>query len=331
MSNPTRPPQEIVEEEARFIAEFITSKNIELGRGDGNVLAFFNELGNWHYLFTLESAREHAGILVRLKNLYGLWNALVDDEIDQRGTRHQLDASMQLLLSRTGQGVPAPEKDCPAVHALRELFTQLDATRPPNREHMLEAFHFDLWDLMNGFGYEYSINKLARLANSEEYSKYSTMTASIKQYLDLDCIYAAQYPSAADYRHLRVGYEHLGRAIKFASDIGTLKRELKDEDNFNLVRILALESGLTTIEQRVESDEQYEALMNQDALKQAVQEVRKRAETELNAARSHLEQATAVDTRMVLKGVTRFIDKYTRQDQLAPTAPTAPAARRSAD
>jgi hypothetical protein len=328
MPNPTRNPQELVEEESRFISEFITSNHIKFERGDGNPLPFFIELGHWHYLFTLETAREHAGTLVRLKNLYGLWNALVDDEIDHKGTRHQLDASLQVLLNRMGQGAPAPEKDCDAVRTLNALFTELHATRP-SRVHMLEAFHFDLWDLMHGFGYEYSINKLARLANSEEYSKYSTMTASIKQYLDLDCIYAAEYPSAADYRHLRVAYEHLARAIKFASDIGTLKRELRDEDNFNLVRILALEAGLTEIEQRVESDAQYEALMEKQELQDARKEVGERARAELRAAGQHLERAPSVDTKTVLKAVTRFIDKYTQQDQLAPKAAMAPAAQRS--
>jgi hypothetical protein len=332
MHNPTEDAKAVVGKAALAISEFIKSNNITFGRGDP--LKFFTQLGHLHYQFTLGVGRAHADTLVHLKNLYGLWNAVVDDEIDQHGSRDQLDASLQLMLNRT-RGEPTSAKDCDAVRTLEALFAELDRTLRNNRQHMLKAFHFDMWDLMNGFAYEYCITKVSRLANSEEYTKYSTMTASIKHYLDLDCLYAEEYPSASDYRHLRVGYEHLGRAIKFASDIGSLKRELKNEDNFNLVRILAVESGISEAEQRLDNAEQYETLMNQDAMKRVLQEVRERAEKEMNTAREHLARTQSEplrqDTQTVLKAVTGFMQVYFQQDQFAPEAPTAPKALRSVE
>jgi hypothetical protein len=234
---------------------------------------------------------------------------------------------MQLLLNLT-RGEPSTARDCDAVRILAELFRVLEETRP-HKERTLEALHFDLWDLMNGFAYEYCITKYARVANSVEYAKYSTMTASIKHYLDFDCLYLAENLSASDYRHVRVGYEHLALAIKFASDIGSLGRELKNEDNFNLVRVLALESGIAGIERRVQNDAEYEALMNN--LQGVIQKVREASQEKLEASRAALALAPSVDTRMVLAGASAFIETYFRQDQFAPTAPTAPKVQRSVE
>jgi hypothetical protein len=328
MPDPTGIDLKAIGAVAKRTADLVKDNGISFDRGDAH--RFFTKLGYLHAQFTLPLVpREHVDTVIHLKNLYGLWNSVVDDEIDQRGGREQLDASLQLLLNLT-RGEPSSARDCDAVRILAELFRVLQETRP-YKERTLEALHFDLWDLMNGFSYEYCITKYARVANSVEYAKYSTMTASIKHYLDFDCLYLAENLSASDYRHLRVGYEHLALAIKFASDIGSLGRELKNEDNFNLVRVLALESGVAGIERRVQSDAEYEALMNQEDLKGVIQKVREASQEKLEAARAALALAPSVDTRMVLKGATDFINIYFRQDQFAPEAPTAPTVLRSVE
>jgi hypothetical protein len=296
---------------ADIMARFIEAKGITFERG--NPQPFFTKLGFMHDGFTLPlMSQQHRATVVRLKNLYGLWNTIVDDEIDRDGRRDHLDASLRLLLHRS-RGEAAPVSDSKAALTLDELLSLLSAELP-RKNAPLEAFYFDLWDLMNGFSYEYCINKLGRVANSVEYGKYSTMTASIKHYLDLDCLFAAQEVSPSDYRHLRVGYEHLGLAIKFASDIGTLKRELMDEDNLNLVRILALEAGLSGagVQQKLEDEAQYESFREQ--LRPHVEKVRQLAQEKLAAADAAFTGLSSVDARPVFKAVTRLVETYFKSD-----------------
>jgi hypothetical protein len=213
-----------------------------------------------------------------VKNLCVLWNIIVDDEIDRSGTRKNLDDSLLLLLSRT-TNVALPASTSPAEAVLRRLFALI----PSVDARRVEAFHQSLWELMNGFAYEHAINAQPRLATSSEYSRYSTMTASIKSHLDIDWMFAATPPPATVYRRLRTAYDHLSLALKYSSDIGTLRRELREEQNLNLVTLAAAEAGLIELDGTSKIDENQ---LGTKEVGEIMNDVAQLAATNLASARS---------------------------------------------
>jgi hypothetical protein len=290
------------------VANFIETHGIKFERGEPR--EYFAKLTRLHTGFTLPIvSREQLATAVLLKNFYGLWNIIVDDEVDREGLRTHLDASVQLLLCHSrGEEVHAPSSS--AARTLQEILAKLP--QDASKAHLRELFLFDLWDLMTGFRYESCINRVTRGANSLEYGKYSTMTASIKQFLDLDCLFATNELPSHSYRTLRVAYEHLAVALKFASDVGSLKRELVDEDNLNLVRILALEEGVPELERKLENEAQYEAILPR--IEPLLTKVRQQAQAKLESARSLLDKVPEVDTRQLLASLTKVIEIYCKCD-----------------
>ncbi|HEX8441025.1 terpene synthase family protein [Archangium sp.] len=292
------------------LARLIESNGIKFERG--NPRQYFAQLGLLSVGLTLPLVpREHLATVVLLKNYCNLWNIVVDDEIDREGGRRHLDASMQLLTLRL-QGRSDQVPDSGAARVLHEMLELLPATASPAKERLRQALYFDLWEEMTGFSYEHCINSVRAAANSVEYGKYSTMTASIKHFLDLDCLFAADELEDTVYRKLRTGYEFLGQAVKFASDLGTLKRELLEEDNLNIVRILALESGLPGMERKLETEAQYEALL--PSLQDIFVRSRKLALDNLESARALLAPVTEVDTRPLVKTISGLVESYCKRD-----------------
>jgi hypothetical protein len=290
------------------VARFIESHGVKFERG--NPSQYFVQLGHLSAGFTLPLVPQaQLARVVLLKNLNNLWNILVDDEMDREGGRSQLDASMRALLDYR-QGKSGNTQGSSAAQVLEEMLAKLPTD--PSRARQREAFLFDLWEVMTGFSYEYCINKALGVANSVEYGKYSTITASIKHFLDLDCLFASEVLEDSVYRQLRVGYEHFGLAIKFASDIGTLKRELVEEDNLNLVRILALESGIPEAARKLRSEAEYEALLPR--LEPVCGRVRQLANHHLDSAREALARVPGVDTASVVKTVSGLVESYSKRD-----------------
>jgi hypothetical protein len=293
---------------AERVARFIESNGIRFERGTPR--QYFTQLGLLSASLTLPIVpEEQMATVLLLKNYCNLWNIVVDDEIDREGRKEQLDASTQVLLSRSRNEVPA-SLGYSAARTLDEVLTALPTD--PAKAHLREVLYFDLWEEMNGFRYEYCINKVGAAANPLEYGKYSTMTASIKHFLDLDCLFATHVPEPASYRLLRKGYEHFGLAVKFASDLGTLKRELLEEDNLNSVRILAQEAGITSLEGKLESEAQYDALL--PSLVPVFDKVRQLATDNLEAARLVLANVPGVETRPLLKSISGLIETYRKRD-----------------
>jgi hypothetical protein len=244
------------------VAHLIDLHGVRFTRGTPQ--QYFKQLGNLSAMLTLPIVAEAARAQVLLlKNLCNLWNIIVDDELDQERKHGHLDASVELLLSYSRGQQPVSGLDSSAARVLNEVLTRLPTADDPHKQGLREMFFFDLWEEVNGFRYEDFINRVTWAATLEEYGKYSTMTASLKHFLDLDCLFAEQPPSASAYRQLREAYEHFGRSVKFASDLGTLKRELLEEDNLSVIHILARESGLMEFERKLElkSEAEYEALL----------------------------------------------------------------------
>src|SRR5262249_11107996 len=162
------------------------------------------------------------------------WNIIVDDEMDRDGKKRELDNSAHVLVARS-LGTLAETSDSSAARVLAHVLLSL----PDTSEERRWAIELDWWELVTAFNYEYYSNRSRRLANSAEYRRYSTMTISVKMHLDIDLAFSDVDLNDDVYRKLRVAYDHLSQAIKYASDIGSLRRELVDEDNLNVVRIVA--------------------------------------------------------------------------------------------
>ncbi|WP_257445869.1 terpene synthase family protein [Archangium lipolyticum] len=270
---------------ADAVARFIEKNGIKFERG--NPVTFFNRLGQVHVDLTLPVvSKEHEETVLLLKNYCGLWTALVDDEMDLHGSRTELDATIQLLVDCSQGKTPPAESTSSAVRTLKEVLTKLPTD--PAKAQLREAFYFDLWVMVNGFVYEDCINNKATLvANSTEYARYSALTASLKHYLDLDYLFSKEEPDPAAYRLMRKGYDHLALAIKFASDIGSIRRELKNEYNLNLVTILGMEEGTFFATHRLNDTKLKEAL---SLLQPQLDKVRDLAMKELTIGRDILEQ-----------------------------------------
>jgi hypothetical protein len=163
---------------------------------------------------------------------------------------------------------------------------------------------YDLCEVIHGLNYELFINKSPQLATSFEYRRNSTMTASLKVLLDIDCVFAQPSLDLHIYRAVREGYDELTCAVKLASDVGTLHREIHDEDNLNLLRILAIASPSPA------------PLLARSA-DVAMEDALRFKPTVLGYARAHLDRARDIFGRVpdvgactVLGAITRIVEVY---------------------
>lgn len=160
---------------------------------------------------------------IYLKNLYVLWNILVDDESDIDKTNNLLNISLNQISS-----LKSPELSFCLIPKILKPFEK-------SKFHSL--LRFDLLNIINGFFYEHQINTINGLSSIEEYLDYSTMTATIKHYLDID--YGLfKLENLHNYNSLRIGYHYYSIALKLASDIGTYHREKQYENSLNSIAIL---------------------------------------------------------------------------------------------
>lgn len=286
---------------ASEIASFIAEQGVRFDRGEP--LRYFSHISRISLGLTLPMIAPHdVARVIAIKNLCTLWNIIVDDEIDRLRTRHNLDSSMRMVLAQAS-GSPLVDPGSEAARTLGRMFALL----PGDREQEREALYFDLLELMNGFGYEYNINRLPKLASSVDYCRYSTMTASIKTHLDIDWMFASAPLPRESYAKLRAAYDHLSMAIKFSSDIGTLRREILEEENLNLVRIMAAESGIIDLSVKI-SEERYG--IETDAMRGVVAEIARMASTNLASARSILSGLVEVDARPIIETVEAIVRPY---------------------
>jgi hypothetical protein len=284
---------------AQIVVDMIQRHGISFVRGEPR--DYFTRLSRVNAGLTLPVvAPADLPEVVLLKNLYVLWNFIMDDEMDREGTRTNLDASIGFLLGDAS----AERAESDAVKVLTSIFSRLPNRRPDDEA----ALRFDLWEVVHGLNYEYYINRSARLANSLEYGKYSTMTASVKVLLDVDCMACPRPIGHEPYSKLRLAYEHLTLAIKYSSDVGTLRRELTEEKNLNAVRIRAAEEHLLDLAYSVSSPEEYESVLGR--VRPVMDEVRNIAKRHFDAALRLLSSVPSVDSTLVLQTVASLIQPY---------------------
>jgi len=305
----TSPPEFTAATDA--VVQFITENGLKFERGDPK--RFFTTMSQVNAGLTLPIVQEHLSTLIELKNFYSLWNFLVDDEIDRERRSEHLDTSILVLLHHSrGESGPAPTRSSSVAKALDIILSRLPTS--PDKAQYREMLYFDLWTLICGFKYEWCINQNPAVANSLEYRKYTTLVGSVLQYLDLDCLFATHPPSAAAYRKLREAYDHLGRALKFSSDIGSLKREVMNEgQNLNLGLVRAAEAGLAIGETPGEGEQKFEAIRSK--LHLILEGVRKEATGYLASAQKPLDSISGeVNSQRLMMTVTAMVEQYFKHD-----------------
>lgn len=217
--------------------------NISFKRG--NPEDYFNLISRVSYGLTLPTVPERfINSAIILKNIYTLWNIWVDDEIDNGEGNSNLLLSIKTLNER---------KYKVNVDLMSELIN------PFQEEFLRIRASLDLAEIMNGFLYEYYINE-THLFSTYEYGELSTKTASINYYLDVDILFSNSKSSWTKLPILREAYSIFGKSIKYASDIGSLEREVRNELNLNSVIIHALENSYISLDD-IYSTQNYSTLL----------------------------------------------------------------------
>lgn len=215
------------------IVNLIDEIGVNFGRGD--VYSYFYDMSKVNYGLSLDSdgTNDSMPVLIYLKNLYVLWNILVDDSVDVHKELSLINESyLKLSVAFSDNSDRVTVLDV-LIQELAKLTLEVD------KQYYGDLLRFDLINMINSFHYEHIIQEDMSLSSEVEYKAISTMTASIKFHLSLDLVHTSDL-SEVDVRYLREGYHFLSQAIKLSSDVGTFKREVTDEQSANLIVLKGL-------------------------------------------------------------------------------------------
>lgn len=207
----------------------------------GNVIDFFGVLGPFLEGFTVSSLDHSARLRsARIKYIFTMWNVVVDDDIDRMGSANELLRSLSFLshVARVDDHVEWTP-GTPAQWLLHAMFLELADIAPwASWRHLV----FGVYKHAMGFYYEWLANHYD-MANSAEYTVFSTLTTDLTVYVDIDRVVSGDELRDVDYARLRSACLELSRAVKYASDVGSLEREVVDEANHNFITIRHWESS----------------------------------------------------------------------------------------
>lgn len=278
---------------AESAAELIQNLGIGFERGDP--VTFFLRLGPILDGLSIGAAPvQDRNRALYLKHLIVLWNVILDDDIDRHNSRSELDTASQAV-SCLLSGAPIPSvTDGKSTMVLREILSRW----PTNGS--FGDLPFDLYEQVCGFTFDYRTNLLPSTVNSEEYLRYSTLTASIKAHVDVDCLVSEVAPTPADYRQIRSACDCFSIALKLATDIGSLARELHTEQSHGFITVLARERGLslTTHQDR------------DSLIARFGDEVRQRSTAALERGRAYLERVESFEVSSLSATVELIMNQY---------------------
>lgn len=225
------------EDAARQLAAYIREHDVPFARG---VLEefFLRVLAVVRGLRVCDVPDHHEDRSLFAKGLFVLWAVVVDDALDRDADRTQLDGSTRWLSTQMHGGrMETPPTVAESI--LADAFESLEGRVDPAA---LQVLRFDMWEQVYGLHYEALIGATPALATTREYGRYSVLVASIKIYVDVDLALSGHALAGADYRRARAVCDELACAIKSASDIGTLGREIA-EGSPNVVALRLRDAG----------------------------------------------------------------------------------------
>lgn len=262
---------------AAAIARWIAVREIPFERGEPE--AYFRRvLSTVRRLNVDEVSTEHQSTSCLTKGLFVLWAIVVDDALDRHGDRGPLDASTRWLAAAMSGDVPLDT----GTHAEAILRIAFGRLRTCVDAAAMSVLYLDVWEQVHGLQYEALFNRLPGIATAREYTRCSTLVASIKIYVDIDHALAGQSFSGPAYRRVRSTCDELGVAIKCASDIGTLSREI-EEGAPNLVALRLRDAGFDLLTASDDSKGQH-------ALQRVIRATETEARRQVAGARKKLRQ-----------------------------------------
>lgn len=276
------------------IKKLIDEYQIDFTRGDIDI--YFGNLTQVLAGLTLPSVTDK-WTAVYLKNVYTLWNILVDDEIDRENSRSGLDASFAFLAS----GSISADSHV-AARLLKLLLEKLGRYEGLGRQFLLE--------IAQGFNYEHLINSDRKYASTEGYLRNSTLTASIKYFISVDLALSNTSFDFAEITSLVDSYQYFSVAIKLASDLGSFQREISDEQNLNYPILLAIKGNNLDPETvfSLKKEELSEmARSNFDSIRSEIKE-------HFQKGLTSLERISTIDISILKKTVTRIITQYSNEE-----------------
>jgi hypothetical protein len=218
--------------------EFVKKHNIHTIR---DIDKYINSVTTLNYGLTLSFvSKDDIQEILFIKNLYAIWNIIVDDDIDVLRSTKELEASEYIINNTVNNQriINNIKNESLSAEILNFILNKI------KNNYFKEWFIFDISEILKALRYEYMTNKNLLTVNSFEYTRHAPLTASPIAYLDIDLASLGTFEDFSLYSKLRLACHYLSIGIKYASDIGTLKRELENESNLNIVIIKALEKKL---------------------------------------------------------------------------------------
>lgn len=270
------------------VVDFINKYQIDFHRGE--VTSYFQRISHLNQEFSLPQAdpAKKEESLVR-KNLFVLWNIMIDDEVDREGKNTTLKDSFAFWSGGK------------TVNPTSEILSLIMGPESANTNYT--TLKQDLFEVAKGFEYEYQINHENVIVNQKDYLDRSTLTASILPLLDLDLFYTDN-TNQLPLEKLRQAFSHIGKAIKLSSDIGSFAREVSQEKNLNLILVKLIEETNLNQERVFEKMHHYQPI-----LKKMAEEVQKMAFVELDTA-CKLIQPLGQDYERIVAMAKSVVERY---------------------
>lgn len=215
-----------MENQGKIILQLIEDLNIDFERGDP--VKYFSSLSKLFMGLTLPFVK-NSEKAIYLKNVFTLWNTVIDDAIDRHRSRLELDSSINFLISGT------EETEAKSVPLLKIMLKDMG--------RYLEIAKQDLLELLVGLNAEFLMNQNMQFATLSLYTNQSTNTTSIHYLLDTDLALSKSELSTEELSNLRAAYRQFAIAIKYSSDLGSFEREFTNEQNLNYLLIKLIQEG----------------------------------------------------------------------------------------
>ncbi len=272
------------------IKDLIKKHNIKFGRGD--IETYFGYLSQVSFGLTLPPSKPNWRA-VYLKNVYTLWNITVDDELDRAHSNTELNACFDFIATNN--------TSLKSTFLLEIMLAELGEYSEMAKQDILE--------MLTAFNFEFLINSQPYIANTQDYIRYSTMTASIKYFLLVDLALSNIRLSNAEFGALRNGYHHFSTAIKLSSDLGSFQREITEEKNLNYPLILLIEKD------KVAPNKIFSLSPTElhSAAKPYFPEIKKLIQKEYKKGLTSLERISTIKIDIFIETVANVITRYSNE------------------
>ncbi|MBU7024536.1 MAG: hypothetical protein HXS40_10260, partial [Theionarchaea archaeon] len=218
------PKQHVVKETKEFLSSYVERFSVPLRRERPG--KFATRLINSFALFTLPLIPDDLfSQSLKIKCLYGLWNAILDDRIDcdQEGQEEIIDTLAIVNGFFRNKSVKWSTSTGHVMFDFLDLFSRIPSG--PNTQIARDFLCFDLLRITNAFNYERIVQDEANMTTLTEYMEFSPSTIDPRALIDVDLGFAVTGISPHTIAAIREIFMFIGIALRLSNDILTLTRE----------------------------------------------------------------------------------------------------------